>query len=598
MSSNSSLYYEENSVLPEEAVLSIMQDDSALALPQLKPLPEADAQEEYMMVLRDMQTNREYMHSEAVTSLDNWHCFFVDCPLMKGLNFTSSVLGFPADLKPPSSDSAVLVRVFSIQNRAFKLTVTRAPPSDEGRSILFYALTSSSLPVNYAMFERLCKTSMERKACLRQYAALSLMDSKGVQVTSPAVTSPPELNFQQLSLEHGPQIFHGMGTKSFYVSGWFEMHEAEQTAASSSLPMLLKHLYFLQSNHKGPLYYHIKAPNKYAYMVLLRNVGGMEIYLQVNMHASLAAMQNAFTSSVISRSFPSFRMTPKMNSSNSSLAQKTFMLQNIQTQKSLFSLPSGEVDPSTMDENDFVAHMKRSGLEILEKELEGDISFLRRQKDIQGAQKVLEKLLVMDKGGGKVAALSLDDCLKAACMAFTGITKDVWANLEVDGDGKSKAKAFIRLLSKESSIASYYYRFKDFSMYPLLIQSCLDCTPYKWWERFLPLCELQGSPTEEESKKSAYLCVSILYHADKYRRFFPEVFSDAATHWEKAVEDACIADSFLGNAKETYESLLDASKSISTDENTLAFYYVQAVAYLMLLGKGETEMKRLLQKIS
>lgn len=577
-------YYEELSLLPAEAALRIMQDDCALTLPPLKPLPNDDTDAEYLMVLRDMHTNREYMHPEAVKSLSNWHCFFVDCPLMKGLDLTSSAASFPSNLSPPPVDSAVLVRTFTVQYRSFKLTVTRAPPSDEGSSVVFYALTASHLPVVYDVFEKQCQTSEQRKACLRQYAGLALLESRGVQVTASPVETPPELNLEQLSLEHGPQIFHGVGTKTYQVSGWFDMHEAERTSASCSLPLLLRHLCLLQYSLTGPVHYHIKAPNKYAYMVWIRNVAGLEIYMQVNMHASLAAMQNAFASSPRQCHYPS--STPSF-SSFSSLLQKTFLLENIQAQMNALRAIAGSThDPSSMDEDTFVAHMKCTGLEIMHREVVGETSRQKRLQDTQNARRVLERLMVS-------ADLSLDECLKAASMAFMGIAMDVWENLEEEA-AANKPAAFLRLLSKDLGNA-HYYRFKEITLLPLLMQSCLDCNPYKWWERFLPLCELQGPKKgqEEESKKSAYLCVSILFHAAKYSRFFPAAFADAGNQWEKAVEDACIADSDLGNMKEAYERVLaSGKKDLPDDESAQQLYYLRAVTYLMLLGKGG-EIQRL-----
>lgn len=570
-------YYEENSLLQKEAALRIMQDDNALTLPQLKPLSEDFTESEFLMVLRDLHTNREYMHPEAVKSLSNWHCFFVDCPLMQGIDFTSSSASFPSNLSPPPEDSAVLVRTFCVQNRAFKLTVTRAPPSDEGRSVVFYALTASPLPVHYAVFESVCQTSEQRKACLGQYAGLSLLECKGVKVTASPVETPAELNVEQLSLEHGPQIFHGVGTKTYRVSGWFDMHEAERTSASCSLPLLLQHLCHLQYNLRGPVHYHIKAPNKYAYMVWLRNVAGLEIYMQVNMHASLAAMQNAFASSPpLSRRQP-YHHNDGSSFMSSSLLQKTHFLESIQ--KQLNVLHASAADPSALDEDAFVEHMKYTGLNILLNEIVSETSHQKRLQDRQMARKVLEKLL---PSPGLSGALSLDECLKAAYMACMGIAMDVWENL----DAADKPTAFIHLLSKDLG-NTHYYRIKDVALVPLLIRSCLDCNPFKWWERFLPLCELQGPKKglEEDSHKSGYLCTSLLFHSAKYSRFFPAVFADASINWEKAVEDACIADSDLGKIKEAYETLVLAPSK--DDENGQKLIYVRAVTYLMLLGKGD-----------
>ena len=86
---------EETASLSEELALSIMRDETSVVLPSIKPLPE-QTEYEYNLVLRDLSTNQEYMYPEPVSSLNNWHCFFLDCPLMKGLDFVLNFLKLPA----------------------------------------------------------------------------------------------------------------------------------------------------------------------------------------------------------------------------------------------------------------------------------------------------------------------------------------------------------------------------------------------------------------------------------------------------------------------------------------------------------------------
>ncbi len=129
----------------------------------------------------------------------------------------------------------------------------KAPPSPDS-AVVFHLLTSTPLPVHHTLFENLLLTSTQRKACLTQYAMLALLDQLGLPSTASnsedsILHSESEEDMsmvQRLTLEHGTRIFQGVGTKGYQVSGWFEMHEEERTAASVSLPLLLKHLHFLQ----------------------------------------------------------------------------------------------------------------------------------------------------------------------------------------------------------------------------------------------------------------------------------------------------------------------------------------------------------------
>ena len=82
-----------------------------MALPSIKKLPDED-DDEYIIVLRNLLTHVEYMHPQNVTSLDNWHCYFVDCPLMQGMDFVSKPFNFP---ELPIPDNALVTRDFSVQ---------------------------------------------------------------------------------------------------------------------------------------------------------------------------------------------------------------------------------------------------------------------------------------------------------------------------------------------------------------------------------------------------------------------------------------------------------------------------------------------------
>ena len=589
-----SSYYEESASIAEETALRIMQDDSSLALPAIKPLVLTEpGSSGYFLVLRDLQTNREYMHPEAVASLDNWHCFFVDCPLMQGLDFVSPLTShsaFPLNLSPPSTDSAVMVRTFNMRDRSFKLTVTRAPPSDEGSPIVCYVLTTSVLPVNYAVFERACGTSVQRKACMARFAVLPLLESKGLQIETVSKGMPEDadaLLLHQLSLEHGPQIFHGMSTKGYQGSGWFSMHEREATAGSSSLPLLLKHLSFLQYTLKGPVHYCIKAPNKYAYMVWLRDVGGLEIYFQVNMHASLPAMQNAFAGSSAPPGGGKI-YTSSMQRGNSSLLQKNHLLETIREQMDQLRgvIPSLELD--TLNENDFVAHMKYTGLDIMRRAMESESITQQRAADNKVARRVLESF---SAGSGATERPSLGEVLKTACLVLMGIVIDAWDNLSTVEE-KDRPAALIALLAKELG-DTHYCRFKDIALLPVLVSSCMDCSPYKWWERFATLCEIQGpkKASIQENEKSAYLCASILYHQGKYSRLF-QLDLGTGEEWSKRVEDACGSDTELAAMKESYEGLLK-SRLDDVNEGVRRLHYVRAVAFIMLVGEGSEKLQRL-----
>ena len=561
-------------MLSKETALGIMQDEVSMVLPSIKAIDDTTDDLEYMMVVRNLQTNQEYMHPEHVSTLSNWHCLFVDSPVMNGVDFASKEFKFPEVTTPPGYDTASLSRVFNIQGRSFKLTVTRAAPSIES-CVVFYALTSSELPVNHGIFESMLETSAERKACLRQYALLALLESKGLKVetTSGELSDEITSNLQRLTLEHGTRIFQGVGTKAYHVSGWFDMPEQERTAASCSLPLILRHLCYLQFTLKGPIQYHIKAVNKYAYMVYMKNVGGLDIYYQVNMNASLAAMQNAFSQSNVPPRGFDVRMQPR----SMGVLQQSFLLEIIKKQMELMGNHEGNLEE--MKEEEYVKYMKYAGLDILRNEIIVASVQHSRTVDTENAMRVLESL----SGRGQA---SKELCLTTASLVFMGIVNDVWENL-VEGEENNKPFNLIKKLNKEIGSSSMV-NLKNKEFLPVIIRGCQGCHPYQWWERFITQCEIRGPNKDniKESDKSAYLCASILFHSSKYKDFFPKSMIEGEMSWDAVVDMACVSNKELGNMKEAYEILTDKA-SIKSEDNARKFYYVRAIAFLMLTGGGE-----------
>lgn len=608
-------YFEETGALPLNTAFGIMQDETCMALPFIKTLAdhdddEDDDEEEYIIVLRSLLTHAEYMHPQKVTSLDNWHCYFVDCPLMQGMDFVSKPFKFP-ELTSGGTTTAVVTRDFSVQGRSFRVSVTRAPPSPNS-AVVFHLLTSAALPVHHTLFENLMQTSAQRKACLTQYAVMALLDQIGLTVSATTSNSEDSLHnstseedmamVQRLTLEHGTRIFQGVGTKQYQVSGWFEMHEEERTAASVSLPLLLKHLHFLQyAFGNGPsqnIQYHIKAPNKYAYMVWVRHLGGFEVFYQVNMNASLAAMQNAFLGGA---PLSSSMVTPvrvdhtQSRSVTGKLLQQKMLMDMIQ--KQLQHLKGGhsvEGGFEKMTEDEFVSHLKSSGLEMLQKQISDVLMDARRLLEHTEAKVVLRSLLLPPRPDDGTNAMIIIQQIKTAGMVFMGIVKDVWENL-VEKEESRKGAALIHLLTDDFA-DNWLVRLKDKEYLPIVINGCLnDDQPYKWWERFMSVSEIVNVKKKAKSahvinanQNSAYLCASILSYPDQYTPLLSTTTVVDAATISGHVEKACLSDADIGGMKEAYEVLSASSGAsilevLKSNDEARKLYYIRAVAFRMLM---------------
>ena len=624
------LYQEENWSLPVRVVQQIMQDETSMVLP---PLDAADepASTAYWIAIADMDTQQEYIHPEPLKSLANYQIYFLNsCDLMKNIDFANEMGGelFPP-LKPPGKNgmgpvTMELIRLPSC-GKLFKVTVVAAPKN--GNLTLY--VKSPPLPTTYPDYTALCTTSMQRRACLRHYAMLGLARGSQMHIHHTQQEEPAQDKkemskmIQDAILRHGDAAVQNKGMHCDIISGVCTMHELERTAASVSLPLVLKYLCFLQFNleEDAPFSYHIMAPNKCSYMVHIPNVGGWEVYYQVNMNASLEALEFAFAESqspgtdrlqlsqknekseaFVSRLFQNLSLQPYEKSVllSKNIFAKIMNQKNQIEQK--YAADVVHADPSVWDANTFYDMMQLKGMDFLQQDILSRGQVYDTYSSVQKAKPLLRYLSAFFQGNVKKEdhiSMPRETILHIALDAFMGAVGDTWDNIKAK---KTKTESFLQLLANDKKDA---YLSVDTAYLPFMIKACLDCPSVVWWQRLVQHVQANNNndPASGDggTRPSTLLCTTFLFHSSKFSSFFPRALLTTEGNWEQAIDQACMANEELNNAKNAYITLCNADKKGGRYKNQLLtpeenderkrFDYCSAIAYLMLLGNAEDKLK-------
>ena len=616
------MYQEERWALPAKAVQQIMQNETCTVLP---PLFTPCLKKQFYVVLKDVDTQQEYMHPDPVKTLDSYQLHFFDCYLLKTVDLTKETDTFPPLHIPGENGMGpVTLETFHLKNsgRTFSVSAFAAP---EALNDITIFVKSPDLPLKYENFQALYTTSIERRACLRHFAMLGLATAYNMQITPMQAPSiPPEMQemAKDAALQHGDDaVQNSKGVYHNVLSGVCPMHQLERTAASVSLPVVIQNLFFLQFNlDDTPVRYHILAPNKFAYMVHVPNLGGWEIYYQVNMNAPLQALQYAFLGSLEdsilnSRSAQRFDKTEAFVSSlfaamslraqeKSELISK-MMISKILDQKqkladALKAKPTAMSEPKDWAADVFYDKMLIKGMEFLQKDILNQTKIYQNYTSMQDARPLLQYLLTFYENRGLVYAqpngqppvlsqpFSVVKILKIALQACMGCLEDVWKEFASGADIPAKVKGFLDILQQNPDAPSPFIQTE---IIPIVIRACMQCPSTNWYEHASHLLgNPQGLP--KTSSVSVQLARTFLHNSENFESFFPyDLFFDPALKikdkkkmWIERVKQACMEDQTLAQAKQLYVALqtLQADRYDPADEKKREMDYCMAVGYSML----------------
>ena len=627
----SKMYDEESKTLPVTFVQQIMQHDSCVAIPEMKAIPQGP-NPSYYIAIRDMQSQNEYMHPIPLPTLQNYQIHFINCPLMRSCDMSTEIKSFPP-LKPPGEMGMGHVSMELVKfecGKLFKVTAVCSPSA--GNVTIF--VQSPPLPMSQPHYDEMYPTSMDKRFCLMRYAILALAKDAqmdlSLQENKDIGDGMNDDEKKDAVLQHGGSVIKSSGTCTYILSGACNMHEIERTAATVSLPLVFKYLYFLQFNLEQDMEitYHIMAPNKFAYMVHLPNVAGWKIYYQVNMSASFPSLQYAFAESqtfqdilgkIPRRNYSELAMTnlfSQMTLASRSLGKTSLVLDKIAT---ALSFSSGKIkqniqeksaaDPSpllsALPSDIFQLEMMLQGMKILEKEIVQQRKEYHTFTSIQTAKPLLHYLVsffsnnvIIGSGRANQAKpphMSAETILGISLQVFESCVRNVWDRLSADSD-KKRVPLLLSTLGTDSKDCYVYI---DPAYIPVILNGCMHCPPSTWWEILASNCRVQDP--SGTAAVSTCLCTTWLFHGDKYSAYFPHMLffgqafldQEAAARqaqWEALIERACVPYSELAIARDTYKLLCveDKARYKQNPDRSLMKYrrpdYCRAVAYLMLLG--------------
>jgi hypothetical protein len=622
------LYEDERWPMPIGMVQKIMQDESCITLPSLKPLPKKPPPLFYVS-LKDMDNGKEYMHPELLDTLQDYQLHFLDCPLLKNVDLTRETEPFPM-LPLPIEEGMGPVSMATFTMRCGKtFKVTAVPGTNLGNVVIY--VNSPPLPADQAACNLLYPTSMARRACLRHFAMLGIAHGSGIPVQHvvPATQAADQEAMIDAMQMHGKGAVQCSGQRYDILSGVCQMYELEHTAVTLSLPLVLKHLHFLQFNldQETTFTYHVMAPTKFAYMVRIPNLGGWEIYYQVNMSAPLKAMEFAYAESRKAAN-PSNRMRIPSDENSEAFISSLFrgmdlphstivdheksillsqdLMKRINLQLRVLSLDlAGKVvsaQPKEWLPEIFYIKMQEKGMEFLKKDILDKTVQMAERLSIQTSRPLLQYLLLQCSLepiplSMPRAVLPIGFVLHTMLQAFMGCVGDVYDFCKPENKQVEKVSNFITLLktTKQKSFASVDQKFL-----PIILKSCMECPPMSWWERTQNSLLITNWDSTEVTP-SVYICTTFLYHTQKFSSYFPAgLFPQLQPkQWGALVSEACRTKDELHKAKETCNALCTLNPSRfrkadpSEEKSQRRYEYCLAVAYLMLRGTALGDMQAL-----
>jgi len=590
--------------------------------------------------MKSLDTQREYMHPQPFSTLQGYNIYFLNCYLLEEYDTLVSQSLFPT-LKEPGSNGVgpVSVEEFQLRNGArFQIIAVVAPEIDQGNICVH--VSSPLMPVSVEAFNTMHPRGHQKGTCMLNFGVLGLLenaygDGDSIEIETeagtnayvnggPATNASTEDDVLVALLTHGGSAVAPMGGRRAKLTGMAKMFEIERTAGSVSLPLVLRHLHWLQFSldDEANVPYRIVAPNKFAYAVHMPNVCGWEIYYAVNMKATYHELVNLFTQTrirlpLLSQSNGSLIFNQQVVSSTNSkpkawqVGSKSterhigFFMEKLEASISSCKPGLGPMpieSPDSWPEQDFFKRMQIVGLQNIKKNLVNRTQVLSEYMAIEKAKPLLQFLSSFYERFGSrthqsqildnsMSPFSVEDMLLLAHKACMGCAIALWDRLPGGHpiDSKRRANEFITLLKTDLKDCGFSI---DYEMLPILFKCCMNRPVLQWWEVAQEHVRVQNAPSSVQISGSvlniACICTTFLYHSKRLSSYFPQVlFPDYAnTSWKRLVDEACDAKPDLNKAREMFKVLqtIDNKRYKDSMPFRRKLEYCAAVGFAMLMG--------------
>lgn len=261
----------------------------------------------FFITVRNIHTDEQFMHGEAVATLSDWYLHFRDRPIFACIDNEQRV-SYPTLPRPSYGDVPWTRTRFHygtdmVWDIIVTLALTAAPAID--RDIVNMIVISPPVPNSLDAHAAICTTSFDKTTCAIRnmcihHAQMMLGFSRADDDFS-AAALPASKPSRAGLMVHGEDKQNGpRNCVKAHLYGSFTSFKPESSAGSAVLPQILKQASFILpciQDDDAYCEYTILQPHKFAYIVQIKNVGGWTILASVNLVASAKAMLRMFDNS-------------------------------------------------------------------------------------------------------------------------------------------------------------------------------------------------------------------------------------------------------------------------------------------------------------
>jgi hypothetical protein len=258
----------------------------------------------FFITAHNIQTDEQFMHDEAVSTLSDWYLHFRDRPIFACVDNEKRV-DYPALSRPSYGDVPwTRTRFHYGPDMDWDIIVTlafnSAPAID--RDFVNMIVISPPVPNSLEAHAAICTTSFDkttcaiRNMCIHHASSPMLGFSRADDDYAIASTSKPTRHGVMV---HGEDKQNGpRNSVKAHLYGSFTSFKPETSAGCTILPQILKQASFILpciQDDDDYCEYTILQPHRFAYIVQIKNVGGgWTILASVNLVASAKAVFRMF----------------------------------------------------------------------------------------------------------------------------------------------------------------------------------------------------------------------------------------------------------------------------------------------------------------
>jgi hypothetical protein len=259
----------------------------------------------FFITVHNIQSDEQFMHDEAVSTLSDWYLHFRDRPIFACIDNEKRV-DYPALSRPSYGDVPwTRTRFHYGPDMVWDIIVTlafnSAPAID--RDFVNMIVISPPVPNSLEAHAAICTTSFDKTTCAIRnmciHHASSMLGFTRADDDYAGLPAPASKQTRHGVMVHGEDKQNGpRNSVKAHLYGSFTSFKPEASAGSTILPQILKQAAFILpciQDDDAYCEYTILQPHRFAYIVQIKNVGGgWTILASVNLVASAKAMFRMF----------------------------------------------------------------------------------------------------------------------------------------------------------------------------------------------------------------------------------------------------------------------------------------------------------------